>query len=70
MALKMGKPSRGEETKAKILNDLKDEAPKPMARLVVEMEADTKKALKAKAVSEDRAISDIVRELVEGYLSK
>lgn len=70
MALKMDKPSRGEETRKKLMDDMKDEATPAMTRLSVEITEDQKTALKVSAANEKRSISEIIRELIDGHLNK
>lgn len=69
MGLSTKRPSRADETRTKLLRDVKG-ASGVTKRLNIEMDADLYKSLKMQSAEEDRSISDIVRDLVGEYLSK
>ena len=62
MALSSKRPSKDEEVKAKILEDIKDEGGKKK-RLNAEIEENLYKKIKMRAIEEGRTVSDITREL-------
>lgn len=69
MGLSTKRPSRADETRTKLLRDVKGTSG-VTKRLNIEMDADLYKSLKMQSAEEDRSISDIVRDLVGEYLSK
>ncbi len=69
MALSAKRPSKGEEAKAKILEDIKDEGGKKK-RLNADIEENLYKKIKVRAIEEGRTVSEITRELWLAYLSK
>ena len=69
MALSTKRPSRGDETREKLLRDVKGSGA-ATKRMNIEMDAELYKQLKLRSAHEDRSISEIVRELVTEYLSK
>ena len=68
MALSTKRPSRGDETRARLMRDVKGSG--PTKRLNIEMDAGLYKELKMRSAEEDRSISDIVRGVVSEYLGK
>ena len=69
MALKTKRPSRGDETRARLMQDIMDTSEKKR-RLNAEIEETLYRQIKGKAAAEGRSISDITRELWADYLSK
>jgi len=69
MALSAKRPSRGDETRKRILHEVTESAEKKK-RLNAEIEESLYKRIKMKAVEEGRSISDITRDLWSMYLSK
>lgn len=69
MALSTKRPSRGDETREKLLRDVKGSAG-GTKRLNIEIDADLYKRLKMRSAEEDRSMSDIVRDIVTSYLNK
>jgi hypothetical protein len=65
MSLSARRPSR---VKEQLLHDVQDES-EPKKRLNAEVEASLYRRIKARAVTEDRSISDITRRLWVEYLS-
>lgn len=63
------RPSRQKDPKDKLLRDVQDKR-EPRKRLNADVEASLYKRIKARAVEEDRSISDITRALWVEYLSK
>jgi len=68
MSLSSKRPSRGEEARAKLLKEVKEEEAK--ARLNADIEKSLYRKIKMRSVEEDRSISQITRELWIEYLSK
>ncbi len=68
MALSAKRPSKGEELRKKILNEVRDEKEKTK-RLNAEIEENLYKKIKWRAVEEGRSVSEITRELWIEYLS-
>lgn len=66
--MKIGKPSRGEEARKKLMDGMNDEETVTMTRLSVDIRDDQKDALKLRSVKEKRSISEIIRELIDGYV--
>lgn len=69
MALKAGRPSKGDETRAKIMRDVTESGEKTK-RLNADIEETLHARIKMRAAKEGRSISDITRELWVEYLSK
>jgi hypothetical protein len=69
MALSAKRPSRGDEARQRILQEVKDTTEKKK-RLNAEIEESLYKQIKMKSVEEGRSISDITRDLWSEYLSK
>ena len=69
MALTAKRPSRREETHAKLLRDVQDTGGKKR-RLNVDMQDTLYREIKARAAMEDRSISEITIQLWSEYLSK
>ena len=69
MALSAKRPSRGDETRKRILHDVTDTSEKKK-RLNAEIEESLYRQIKMRAVEEGRSISDITRDLWSEYLSK
>lgn len=69
MALSAKRPSRGDEARQRILQEVKDTSEKKK-RLNAEIEESLYKQIKMKSVEEGRSISDITRDLWSEYLSK
>jgi hypothetical protein len=68
MSLTAKRPSRGEETKEKLIQNLTvDEG---TARLNADIEKSLYRKIKIRCAEEDRSISDITRQLWIEYLSK
>ncbi len=65
MALSVKRPSK---VKDQLLDDVRN-ANEPKKRLNAEVEASLYRRIKARAVTEDRTISDITRQLWVEYLS-
>ncbi len=68
MALSAKRPSKSDETKSRLMNDLMGSSDKKR-RLNTDIEESLYKRIKLKAVEEDRSISDITRQLWIDYLS-
>lgn len=69
MALTAKRPSRGDETRARIMNEVTETSEKKK-RLNAEIEESLYKKIKMKSLEEGRSISDITREMWIEYLSK
>jgi hypothetical protein len=69
MGLSAKRPSRGDETRQRILSDVV-EASEKKKRLNAEIEESLYRQIKMKAVEDGRSISDITRQLWVEYLSK
>ena len=69
MALSAKRPSRGDETRKRILKDVTDVKEKKK-RLNADIEETLYRRIKMKSVEEGRSISDITRDLWSEYLSK
>lgn len=69
MALSAKRPSRSDEARQRILQEVKDTSEKKK-RLNAEIEESLYKQIKMKSVEEGRSISDITRDLWSEYLSK
>jgi TRAP-type C4-dicarboxylate transport system substrate-binding protein len=70
MGLSAKRPSRGDETRQRILQEVTETATEKKKRLNAEIEESLYKQIKMKAVEEGRTISDITRDLWAEYLSK
>ena len=68
MALTAKRPSRGEEVKNKIMQEVTETAEKKK-RLNAEIEESLYKRIKMRSVEEGRTVSDITRTLWIEYLS-
>ncbi|MCE8000867.1 MAG: hypothetical protein HEP70_18605 [Rhodobiaceae bacterium] len=69
MALSAKRPSRGDATKQRLLQDVTDTR-EPKKRLNAEIEESLYRQIKTKAAQEGRNISEITRALWIEYLSK
>ncbi len=69
MALSAKRPSRGEEVKKKIFQEVTGAGEKKK-RLNADIEETLYKKIKRCAVEEERSVSDITRQLWMEYLSK
>ncbi len=69
MALTAKRPSRGDEARKRILQEVSEVSEKKK-RLNAEIEESLYRQIKLKAVEEGRSISDITRDLWSEYLSK
>jgi hypothetical protein len=69
MTLTSKRPSKGEEIKAKILEEIKDTGVKKK-RLNADIEEDLYKRIKIRAIEEGLTVSDITRKLWTAHLSK
>ena len=69
MELTAKRPSRGDETRARIMNEVTETSEKKK-RLNAEIEESLYKKIKMKSLEEGRSISDITREMWIEYLSK
>lgn len=69
MALSAKRPSRGDETRQRILKEV-TEATEKKKRLNAEIEETLYRKIKIRAVEEGRSISDITRDLWSEYLSE
>ena len=69
MALSAKRPSKGEQTRKRIMQDITDLTEK-RRRLNAEVPESLYRAIKLKAAEEDRSISEITRDLWAEYLSK
>jgi hypothetical protein len=69
MALTAKRPSKGEEIKKKLMDEVKD-AQEKKKRLNADIEEDLYKRIKTQAVQEGRSVADITRELWIEYLSR
>jgi len=69
MGLSAKRPSRGDETRQRILHEVTETTEKKK-RLNAEIEEGLYKRIKMKSVEEGRSISDITRDLWSEYLSK
>ena len=70
MALSAKRPSRGDEARQRILQEVTDTASEKKKRLNADIEESLYKRIKMKSVEEGRSISDITRDLWSEYLSK
>jgi len=70
MGLSAKRPSRGEEARQRILQEVTETASEKKKRLNAEIEENLYKQIKMKSVEEGRSISDITRDLWSEYLSK
>lgn len=68
MALSAKRPSKGEQTRKRIMQDITDLTEK-RRRLNAEVPESLYRAIKLKAAEEDRSISEITRDLWAEYLS-
>lgn len=69
MALSAKRPTRGDEARARIMQEVTETVEKKR-RLNAEIEDSLYRQIKAKAVHDGRSISDITRALWVEYLSK
>lgn len=69
MALTAKRPSKGDEIRTKIMQDV-TESHEKKRRLNADIEETLYKRIKIRAAEEGRTISDITRELWLDYLSK
>ncbi len=69
MTLTSKRPSKGEEIKVKILEEIKDTGVKKK-RLNADIEEDLYKRIKIRAIEEGLTVSDITRKLWTAHLSK
>ena len=70
MGLTAKRPSRGDEARQRILQEVTGTASEKKKRLNAEIEESLYKRIKMKSVEEGRSISDITRDLWSEYLSK
>ncbi len=70
MGLSAKRPSRGDEARQLILQEVTETADEKKKRLNAEIEGSLYKRIKMKSVEEGRSISDITRDLWSEYLSK
>lgn len=70
MGLSAKRPSRGDEARQRILQEVTETASETKKRLNAEIEESLYKRIKMKSVEEGRSISDITRDLWSEYLSK
>lgn len=70
MGLSAKRPSRGDEARQRILQEVTETAAEKKKRLNAEIEESLYRKIKMKAVEEGRTISDITRDLWSEYLSK
>lgn len=70
MGLSAKRPSRGDEARQRILQEVTETAAEKKKRLNAEIEESLYKRIKMKSVEEGRSISDITRDLWSEYLSK
>lgn len=70
MGLSAKRPSRGDEARQRILQEVTETASEKKKRLNAEIEESLYKRIKMKSVEEGRSISDITRDLWSEYLSK
>ncbi|KNG91800.1 plasmid partition protein ParG [Pseudaestuariivita atlantica] len=70
MGLSAKRPSRGDEARQRILQEVTETAIEKKKRLNAEIEESLYKRIKMKSVEEGRSISDITRDLWSEYLSK
>lgn len=68
MALTAKRPSRGDEARKRIMQDIKDGS-KKKRRLNAEIEDSLYRRIKIRAAEENRTISEITRELWIEFLS-
>jgi len=69
MALSAKRPSRGDDTRKRILHEITETTEKKK-RLNAEIEETLYRKIKMRAVEEGRSISDITRDLWSEYLSE
>jgi TRAP-type C4-dicarboxylate transport system substrate-binding protein len=69
MGLSAKRPSRGDEARQRILEEVTETATEKKKRLNAEIEESLYKRIKMKSVEEGRSISDITRDLWSEYLS-
>ena len=69
MALSAKRPSRGDDTRRRLMDDVTETSDKKK-RLNAEIEESLYRQIKMKAVEDGRSISDITRQLWVEYLSK
>lgn len=70
MGLSAKRPSRGDEARQRILQEVTETATEKKKRLNAEIEESLYKRIKMKSVEDGRTISDITRDLWSEYLSK
>jgi predicted DNA binding CopG/RHH family protein len=70
MGLSAKRPSRGDEARQRILQEVTETVAEKKKRLNAEIEESLYRKIKMKAVEEGRSISDITRDLWSEYLSK
>ena len=70
MGLSAKRPSRGDEARQRILQEVTETVAEKKKRLNAEIEENLYRKIKMKAVEEGRTISDITRDLWSEYLSK
>lgn len=70
MGLSAKRPSRGDEARQRILQEVTETPSEKKKRLNAEIEESLYKRIKMKSVEEGRSISDITRNLWSEYLSK
>ena len=70
MGLSAKRPSRGDEARQRILQEVTETVAEKKKRLNAEIEESLYRKIKMKAAEEGRSISDIPRDLWSEYLSK
>lgn len=70
MGLSAKRPSRGDEARQRILQEVTETVAEKKKRLNAEIEESLYRKIKMRAVEEGRTISDITRDLWSEYLSK
>jgi len=70
MGLSAKRPSRGDEARQRILQEVTETATEKKKRLNAEIEESLYKRIKMKSAEDGRSISDITRDLWSEYLSK
>lgn len=69
MVLKANRPSKGDEARRKIMEDITDIS-EPKRRLNVDVEDSLYRRIKVRVAEEDKTITEITRDLWIEYLSR
>lgn len=69
MVLKTNRPSKGDDMRSKIMQEITDRS-EPKRRLNADVEDSLYRRIKVRAAEEGRTITDITRDLWVKYLSK